>query len=362
METVVIMVGLPGSGKTSIAKNMAKLNPKTVHIESDAIRDELFNGKQGREETNKVFEEMFRRTVKAVKEGYNVVYDATNVSYKDRRRLVNSLPKDVKKLCYTVATPIDVCKERNSKRENPVPEDVIDRMARRFCYPLKSEGFDVRGTVISKGAFGSQVEPDFTDNVTLTDFVSFMKGRTIIPAWEALSDTGLAEKIYTNLSMLAPEFKSIIGLAQDNPNHTFSVSNHMFHTWKDILKQKEEYKDSPGYEDIDWDSLCITALVHDVGKGFTKSFTDSKGNPTKHAHFYNHDNVSAYVADMLCTNISYLSNVEIDIDTKKIVTLTQFHMKLYPYSKNEKQWKKLVKDDKTVTELHILNNADKSAK
>ena len=358
-----MLVGIPGSGKSRYAKRRMHFNKDTVHIESDAIREELFNGKQGKEETKEVFEVMFLRTMQALEQDLDVIYDATNVSYKDRRRLLNSTPKDVRKECFAIITPIDVCKARNSQRENPVPEEVIDRMVKRFNYPLASEGFDYIGFINGNTRFSKDVEKStgFMGDIDVESLLAFIKGESAIPAWEGLSDHQLSIKLFRNLARITPEFHKITGLAQDNPNHTFSVSMHMYHVWKDVLRQKEMYEGSEGYELVDWDSLAVSALLHDIGKGFTKEFKDAKGNSTKFAHYYNHENVSAYLSVIFSISmINILSEYAVNIG--KVATLVQFHMKAYPYAKNEKKWKKLIDDETTFLELGILNEADKNSK
>lgn len=358
-----VMVGIPGSGKSTFAKKVHRDFPKAVYLESDAIREELFNGKQGKEETKKVFDEMFKRTIGSLKEGKDVIYDATNVSYKDRRRLLNSIPKGVHKCCYVVITPIDVCKGRNSDRDNPVPNEAIDQMVKRFNYPLKSEGFDFIGTVDSNTEIRKIMNKSvgFHGEVKLEDLMEFIKGKESIPAWKDLSDNQLAMKMFKALAKVTPEFHTIRGLAQDNPNHTFSVSMHMFHAWKDVLRQRDEYEGTEGYESVEWDSLAVSALFHDIGKGLTKEFKNAKGEPTKFAHYYNHENVSAYLTNVFAMSMANLIDEDV-INVKKVSTLVQFHMKLYPYAQSEKQWKKLIDDETTFLELEILNEADKSAK
>jgi predicted kinase len=44
-------------------------------------------------------------------------------------------------------TPIEVCQERNRLRERVVPQDVIERMARKMTPPSREEGFS-RVTVV----------------------------------------------------------------------------------------------------------------------------------------------------------------------------------------------------------------------
>jgi CRISPR/Cas system-associated endonuclease Cas3-HD len=65
--------------------------------------------------------------------------------------------------------------------------------------------------------------------------------------------------------------------------------------------------------------LAIAALMHDIGKKFTKKFEDSKGNPTDVAHFYGHQNVSPY---MSLFYLRHLSKEKI-LETTKYI---QWHM------------------------------------
>lgn len=146
--TLIMMVGLPGSGKTTKAY---KLNCDYVCqvISSDEIRKEI-TGSEDNQECN---EEVFKVLHQRVKDGllYNksrvVIYDACNISYKKRMAFLNELNKiDCRKVCYFVHTPFEICLENNRKRaENGgrfVPEYAIERMYKNIYIPQYYEGWD----------------------------------------------------------------------------------------------------------------------------------------------------------------------------------------------------------------------------
>lgn len=143
MTTFYMLCGLPGSGKSYWAREKAK--PYDVIISSDSIREELYGDASIQEAPSHVLNIMFQRTRAALKTGHTTFYDATNLSSRRRLNLVKSLKKmfpDIHYYCVVMATPIDVCHERNGMRERVVPTHVIDRMLRQFEMPCEGEGWD----------------------------------------------------------------------------------------------------------------------------------------------------------------------------------------------------------------------------
>lgn len=136
----IMLVGVPGSGKSTFAESMLDYNTK--HITSDGIRKELYGDENCQDDHNRVFNLMYERTLDALKNGYNVVYDATNITRKNRKSILDRLPAYVTKECVIVWAPIDVCIERDSIRERTVGKAVIEKMLRRFEAPFYDEGFD----------------------------------------------------------------------------------------------------------------------------------------------------------------------------------------------------------------------------
>ncbi|PYX78029.1 MAG: polynucleotide kinase, partial [Acidobacteria bacterium] len=68
--------------------------------------------------------------------------DATNLSPKERKQwiqMARSLGYEVQAVFFDV--PLEVCLERNRRRERMVPEDVMHRMATKLRAPTFEEGF-----------------------------------------------------------------------------------------------------------------------------------------------------------------------------------------------------------------------------
>ena len=84
----VMLIGIPGSGKSTWAKTMTK--DHVVHS-SDAIREELYGSYDVQDNPAKVFDLMQKRTVADLKAGNNVIYDATNLFSKRRMGLLTAL-------------------------------------------------------------------------------------------------------------------------------------------------------------------------------------------------------------------------------------------------------------------------------
>ena len=85
MAALVLLSGLPGTGKTTFA---AKLAPRlaAVVLESDRIRRELFPRRRyTRKESGQVFAVVRERAAATLAEGRSVIVDATNLREGERQ-------------------------------------------------------------------------------------------------------------------------------------------------------------------------------------------------------------------------------------------------------------------------------------
>ena len=138
-----ILIGLPGSGKSTYAKKEHKSNSNSVYLSSDKIREELYGNESVQGSPAEVFTLMQSRAIEALKIGRNVFYDATNLTRKDRAGILVATPRYVCKQATVVFAPYEMCVERDATQERSVGKEVIDRMIRRFQPPFYDEGFDI---------------------------------------------------------------------------------------------------------------------------------------------------------------------------------------------------------------------------
>lgn len=146
---VVLTIGLPGSGKTTWFKRRG-----VTPLSSDLLRSLLFDDITEQRWQGLVFSTL-RSLLRArliAKMPWNYV-DATNLSPHERRqwiKMAKSFGYDVQAVFFDV--PLEVCLERNRKRERTVSEDVMRKMAERLKAPDFKEGFSKITVVRVKGA------------------------------------------------------------------------------------------------------------------------------------------------------------------------------------------------------------------
>ena len=136
--TVVLAIGLPGSGKSSWFKR------HNIHpLSSDLLRELLFDDAQEQRFQDLVFSNL-RSMLKArliARRPMNYV-DATNLTPHDRHswiKLAKDYGYDVQGLFFDV--PLDVCMERHQRRGRAIAEDIMRKMAGKLKAPTFEEGF-----------------------------------------------------------------------------------------------------------------------------------------------------------------------------------------------------------------------------
>lgn len=255
MTDVVILVGVPGSGKTTFAEKF-KDDPTVLHLSSDNIRKELYGDlKAGNtdEANTQVFLAMHERLHKAVKEGEydQVIYDATNTSRKRRRGLykaIKSYDKYAAVLIVYFSIPLQVLLKRNKEREREtmVPSSVIQRMYVNMQVPRLGVDCDTY-LVRSIPMFTKDFNPLEVTNVL--DVVE-----------EATEDT-------------LDELNDLFREHDCPPHHYETVDEHI-----------NMCIEAAGDDRL----LKLIAVFHDLGKSITREY-----NIEGKASFKNHANVGA---------------------------------------------------------------------
>lgn len=240
MERVklICLVGIPGSGKTTYAAKYVKQNGG-LHLSSDLIRKELYGDESTQGNPSEVFSLMQSRAIEALNNGTTVVYDATNITRKDRANIIATCPKFVKIEAHVIWAPIEKCIERDAARERTVGKAVIDKMLKRFQPPFYDEGFDDIKIVLPDWFNGNKYENKCMDNMKIS---------------------------------------------HDNPHHTLNIVDHCMSAALYTINKKLSM------------DIKVAALYHDIGKPYVKAFVDSKGNACDTAHYYQHQCVGSWMA------------------------------------------------------------------
>lgn len=319
MREFYLMVGLAGSGKSTIAKEIEYAihmsSPKydeygradkIVLISSDDIREEILGDVNDQSQNDKVFSHVHKMIKQAVKDYNHIIVDATNLTIKNRRALLNCLDdkKDYHKIAYIVNTPIAKCKENNSKRDRKVPEYVIDNQAKKFEIPFANEGFN---------------------SIFLHHFPAYNCG--------ALKE----EVLLNNITSLMDGFN------QKNHHHIYDLGTHCRKLHEELSKRTDDK------------ILLCSALVHDIGKLYTGA---PKEDGSGEYSYKQHNNFGAYY---LITNLEKIESNRLD-EILELLFYVNYHM--HPFfvqsGKSEKKWKDIFGEEK-YNKLFLFNECDKIA-
>ena len=309
MAKVILLVGLPGVGKSTWAREYIKNNDNTVIVSSDNIIAKINSFRFSSESNDIVFKQVHKDIKDVLGHGFDVIYDATNLSRKKRRHFLKHIVRGVRVDCVLFHEPIETIFERNETRtERHLPKDVIEKYIRSFNIPLLSEGFH-----------------------TMT-YIGETDQHKIIELYSQLMDYD-----------------------QDNSHHKLTLGNHMLRVHENVIDLMLEYADKLDKNLVvmrkhvhDFNGLQTAALLHDIGKPFAREQMDG------YSRYIGHENVSGYMA------LPYINPVTKSGDL--VHTLISYHMRAHETS--EKAHNKIIKEigeDKHRL-LMMFNQCDQKGK
>jgi len=143
MRKLILLVGIPASGKTTLSKTLEEKG--FARLCADDIRLELYGNEAEQGNPKDVFAIFFQRLETLLQADRDIVIDNTNVRIQHRRQILERAHKfqysDIE--LWFLDTPLEVCLQRNKERLRQVDEQVLSNLFKEVngpSYPRASEG------------------------------------------------------------------------------------------------------------------------------------------------------------------------------------------------------------------------------
>lgn len=306
---LTLLCGLSASGKSQYIKDQIEVREKSdaVILSTDNLRKKICGSVEDQSMNGAVFQKFHNLIRSNLKNGMDVFAEATNITMKSRRAILNIIKGiDCEKICVVIVKPIGECKRDNIDREHPVPDYVIDKQARKFQIPFAEEGWD---------------EIKFVDQIHNKDKYNYR-----------LESTWVSE-IYNDFD-------------QKNPYHLESLGKHMTDAY--YFAKNHGLHKNKDYE------MIIATKYHDMGKLYTQTF-DENGV----AHYYGHENIGAYM--MLVYEVANQHSLFVNHNIGDIAFYINYHMLPFQWkpnnTKTETKWAKRfgAKKYHNLWDMHIAD-------
>lgn len=235
----IMMCGLPGAGKSTLAAKLAEEYGAEL-ISTDEICMQLYHTVRiESSKKQKVYHMADQKIQKAIEEDKSIVYDSENISLKRRKAvLTDCLKQKYRIVCKLLAVPYEICLKQDRQRKNCVGDKTMRSMISSFTVPYYYEGFEKIDVIY---------HPD-TIFETAENFL----------------------KKYDDYD-------------QDNPHHTLTLGEHC-QKCAELLRQRGADEE-----------MIFAGKLHDCGKPFCRTYIKPNGIKDKYAHYYGHEHVGSYL-------------------------------------------------------------------
>ena len=236
-----MMVCIPASGKSTVAREYASKVENSKVFSSDEYRKNLLGDEQSQENNALVFKTLFTDMHNWLSKGNNAIFDACNTTVKSRRKVVDKFSDIALIVPVVVMATYEECCKRDASRSRTVGIDVIRKFINSYDFPQMFEGFH-------EIKFVQTMDDDYLS----CDYFDYHARKSL-------------------------------SFEQHSKWHKYTIGEHCGR----VANQFD-------------DGIMIEAgLLHDFGKMFTQSF-DSDG----WAHYYGHEHWSAYWYASILLDIS----------------------------------------------------------
>lgn len=149
----IMLIGVPGSGKSTWIKNYVSDYPTMIissdkHIEKFAKIDGITYSEAFPKYAKKATELMYKDLDTALKMDFDIIWDQTNLTKKIRSNKLKNIPEGYIKEAIFFEVPDNLEERLKTRVGKYIPDDVMVRMKNDLTIPTTDEGFS-KITIIS---------------------------------------------------------------------------------------------------------------------------------------------------------------------------------------------------------------------
>jgi len=151
IQNLYVLVGIPGSGKSTWAKNLARKSARILIVNCDTLREMLHGTYKYEIDTECVVEDTARIAIMSVlNRGFDVIVDETNITREKRKKLVDTVMATgiAVKIIFVEFEASDKCLSRRLQNTRGYPlvywEELHKKMMTNFEPVSSDEGNVIR--------------------------------------------------------------------------------------------------------------------------------------------------------------------------------------------------------------------------